>query len=118
MRKLIRYDFTLDAFTVIRVLSYFDVLRNDTNHLLNRADVSYDPNHARNALASAACLLRHVRQHGANNVRELARAMGRDYKNVPQHVTVLGATGLLFRVGHKLSAPWDELQAHVSLLPS
>ena len=63
-------------------------------------------------------LLRHVRQHGANNVRELAQALARDYKNVHQDVAVLEATGLLIRDGRKLSAPWDELQAHVSLLPS
>ena len=63
-------------------------------------------------------LLRHVRQHGANNVRELSQALGRDYKNVHQDVAVLEATGLLIRDGRKLSAPWDELQAHVSLLQS
>jgi predicted transcriptional regulator len=62
-------------------------------------------------------LLRHVRQHGASNVRELALALARDYKNVHQDVAVLEATGLLIRDGRKLSAPWDELQAHVSLLP-
>ena len=60
-------------------------------------------------------LLRHVRQHGAGNVRELAQALGRDYKNVYQDVATLQATGLLLREGRKLSAPWDELQAHVSL---
>jgi predicted transcriptional regulator len=63
-------------------------------------------------------LLRHVRQHGANNARELAQTLGRDYKNVHQDVAVLEATGLLIRDGRKLAAPWDELQAHVSLLPS
>jgi predicted transcriptional regulator len=63
-------------------------------------------------------LLRHVRQHGANNVRALAHALARDYKNVHQDVAILEATGLLIREGRKLSAPWDELQAHVSLLPS
>jgi predicted transcriptional regulator len=61
-------------------------------------------------------LLRHVRQHGADNIRELANALGRDYKNVHQDVAVLETTGLLIREGRKLSAPWDELQAHVSLL--
>jgi predicted transcriptional regulator len=61
-------------------------------------------------------LLRHVRQHGASNVRALALALARDYKNVHQDVAVLEATGLLIRDGRKLSAPWDELQAHVSLL--
>jgi predicted transcriptional regulator len=60
-------------------------------------------------------LLRHVRQHGAANVRELAQALGRDYKNVHQDVAVLESAGLLLREGRKLSAPWDELQANVSL---
>ena len=63
-------------------------------------------------------LLRHVRQHGAKNVRELAQALGRDYKNVHQDVAVLEATGLLIRDDRKLSTPWDKLQAHASLLSS
>jgi predicted transcriptional regulator len=63
-------------------------------------------------------MLRHVRQHGASNVRELAQSLGRDYKNVHQDVAILEATGLLVRDGRKLSAPWDALQANVSLLPS
>jgi predicted transcriptional regulator len=62
-------------------------------------------------------LLRHVRQHGASNVWELALALARDYKNVHKDVAVLEATGLLIRDGRKLSAPWDELQANVLLLP-
>lgn len=61
-------------------------------------------------------LLRHVRQYGAGNVLELAQALGRDYKNVHQDVATLEAVGLLLRDGRKLSAPWDELQAHVSLM--
>lgn len=61
-------------------------------------------------------MLRHVRQHGAGNVRELAQALGCDYKNVHQDVAVLEAAGLLVRDGRKLSAPWDELQANVSLM--
>lgn len=61
-------------------------------------------------------MLRHVRQHGAGNVRELAQALGRDYKNVHHDVDVLEVAGLLVRDGRKLSAPWDELQANVSLM--
>jgi predicted transcriptional regulator len=61
-------------------------------------------------------LLRFVRQHGAGNVRELAQAIGRDYKNVHQDVETLLAAGLLIRAGRKLTAPWDELQANVSLM--
>jgi predicted transcriptional regulator len=63
-------------------------------------------------------MLRHLRQHGAGNVRELAQALGRDYKNVHQDVAVLESAGLLERDGRKLSAPWDELQANVSLVPT
>lgn len=61
-------------------------------------------------------LLRHVRQHGAGNVRKLAQALNRDYKNVHQDVATLVAAGLLVRDGRKLDAPWDELQANVSLV--
>jgi predicted transcriptional regulator len=63
-------------------------------------------------------LLRHVRQHGARNTRELALALGRDYKNVHQDVAILESIGLLLRDGRKLSAPWDELRTRVSLLSS
>lgn len=61
-------------------------------------------------------LLRYVRQHGAGNVRVLAQALSRDYKNVHQDVATLEAAGLLIRDGRKLTAPWDELQANVSLM--
>ena len=61
-------------------------------------------------------LLRFVRQHGAGNVRLLAQALQRDYKNVYQDVATLEAAGLLLREGRKLTAPWDELQANVSLM--
>lgn len=61
-------------------------------------------------------LLRHVRRHGAANVRELATALKRDYKNVHQDVAMLESAGLMLREGKKLTAPWDELQANVSLM--
>ena len=61
-------------------------------------------------------LMRHVRQHGAGNVRALAFTLGRDYKNVHQDVAPLQSAGLLVRDGRKLIAPWDELQANVSLM--
>jgi predicted transcriptional regulator len=60
-------------------------------------------------------LLRHVRLHGAANVRELATAIGRDYKNVHHDVAVLESAGLLLREGRGLSAPWDTLQASILL---
>jgi predicted transcriptional regulator len=60
-------------------------------------------------------LLKFVRQHGSENVKELALSLQRDYKNVHQDVAVLESAGLLLRNGRKLSAPWDELSASVSL---
>jgi predicted transcriptional regulator len=60
-------------------------------------------------------LLRHVRQHGAASVRELAAALGRDYKNVHLDVSALEAGGLLVREGRRLTAPWSEVQASISL---
>lgn len=63
-------------------------------------------------------LLRYVRRHGATNTRELATAIGRDYKNVHQDVAALEAVGLMLRDGRKLSAPWDEVQTSVLLVPA
>ncbi len=60
-------------------------------------------------------LLRYVRQNGAENTRALALALGRDYKNVHNDVSILITAGLLLQDGRKLSAPWDELCTHVSL---
>lgn len=61
-------------------------------------------------------MLKFVRQHGADNIKELATALERDYKNVHSDVAALEAAGLLLRDGRKLSAPWDELSASVSLM--
>ena len=44
-----------------------------------------------------------------------ALALERNYKNVHNDVVVLESAGLLVREGRKLSAPWDELRASVSL---
>ena len=60
-------------------------------------------------------LLRHVRQNGAGNTRELAKALKRDYKNVYQDVRTLVDAGLLVREGRKLTAPWDEVQSSIRL---
>ena len=60
-------------------------------------------------------LLRHVHRHAVGNVRELAQALGRDYKNVHGDVAILETAGLLVREGGKLTAPWEQVQATVSL---
>jgi len=59
--------------------------------------------------------LKFVRQHGADSVKSLALTLQRDYKNVHHDVSVLESAGLFIRDGRKLSAPWDELSATVSL---
>tara|TARA_R110001599_G_scaffold299881_1_gene504959 strand:- start:2050 stop:2406 length:357 start_codon:yes stop_codon:yes gene_type:complete len=63
-------------------------------------------------------LLRFVRQHGAASVRELAASLGRDYKNVHQDASALESEGLLVREGRRLSAPWNEVQASINLVPA
>ena len=60
-------------------------------------------------------LLRHVHRQAVGNVRELAQALGGDYKNVHGDVAILEAAGLLVRDGGKLTAPWSEIQATLAL---
>lgn len=60
-------------------------------------------------------LLRQVHRQSVDSTRDLAAALGRDYKNVHQDVAALEAVGLLVRDGRKLAAPWEEVQASVSL---
>lgn len=61
-------------------------------------------------------LLRHVAQHAGLNIRQLAAALGRDYKNVHGDVTALLDWGLLEKDPQgKLVAPYDEVVLHVPL---
>ena len=61
-------------------------------------------------------LLKHVRKHSADNLKALALALGRDYRNVHHDMSILLSAGLLFQDRRKLSAPWNELSTHVSLM--
>jgi predicted transcriptional regulator len=62
-------------------------------------------------------LLRYVAQHEdeALNMRQLAQALSRDYKNVHGDVKALESLGLLERSGGKLIAPFDEIEIHLGL---
>jgi predicted transcriptional regulator len=60
-------------------------------------------------------LLRYVRLHPADTVATLAKALGRDYKRVHEDVTALVHAGLLVRNERGISAPYDSVQANVSL---
>lgn len=60
-------------------------------------------------------LLRHVHQHPAKTVAELARTLGRDYKRVHKDVFVLSHAGLIVRDEQGVRTPYDSAQVIVSL---
>lgn len=60
-------------------------------------------------------LLRHVHQHPAHTVSALAKTLGRDYKRVHEDVSALAHAGLIVRDGNGIRAPYDSVQAIVSL---
>ena len=60
-------------------------------------------------------LLRHVHQHPAKSVAELAKTLGRDYKRVHGDVSALAHAGLIERDKDGIRAPYDSVQATVSL---
>ncbi|HRP95627.1 MAG TPA: helix-turn-helix domain-containing protein [Rhodocyclaceae bacterium] len=60
-------------------------------------------------------LLRHVHQHPAATVAELAKSLRRDYKRVHEDVTALEHAGLLLRDKNGIRAPYATVRAIVSL---
>jgi len=61
-------------------------------------------------------LLRHLAVHEGLNLRQLAKSLGRDYKNVHTDVTSLVELGLLDRgADGTLSAPYDEIVIHAGI---
>ena len=61
-------------------------------------------------------LLQKLREEGPLSIYELARRLGRDYKNVHTDVTQLAAIGLVERRGSaKVTVPWDLLRAELKL---
>lgn len=61
-------------------------------------------------------LLRHVRQHPAESIADLAKSLGRDYKRVHEDVTALAHAGLLERDAQGIRAPYDSVLTEVSLV--
>lgn len=59
-------------------------------------------------------LLRYVHRHPARSVAALARDVGRDYKRVHEDVEALARIGLIER-DHGLQAPYDQIQATISI---
>jgi predicted transcriptional regulator len=61
-------------------------------------------------------LLQHLRRQSAANVRQLAAALGRDYKRVYEDVNRLEEAGLIDRDDEgRLCVLWTEIQALVKL---
>jgi predicted transcriptional regulator len=60
-------------------------------------------------------LLRHVHANPPLTVAELAAKLGRDYKRVHEDVAALVRAGLLLRDKAGIRAPYDKVQATVSL---
>ena len=58
-------------------------------------------------------LLKALRQGGACSVYELARRLGRDYKNVHTDVAALLNAGLVERAEGKIAVPWDAVRAEL-----
>lgn len=60
-------------------------------------------------------LLKRVHRHPVNTVAELAKTLGRDYKRVHEDVAALSHAGLIVRDENGIMAPYDSVQAIVSL---
>lgn len=60
-------------------------------------------------------LLRYVHKQPAHTIAELAKTLGRDYKRVHEDVSALAHAGLIVRDENGIRAPYDSVQATVSL---
>ena len=61
-------------------------------------------------------LLRQLHQMGPSSIRALAKALGRDYKNVHRDVTELLRLGLIEKnEAGRILVPWDEIDARLDL---
>lgn len=58
-------------------------------------------------------LLRALREQGACSVYELARRLGRNYKNVHTDVAALLEAGLVERTAEGVAVPWDAVRAEL-----
>lgn len=60
-------------------------------------------------------LLRVLRETGPLSIYQLAKRLGRDYKNVHTDVTQLIALGLITKIDNGVAVPWDLLRAELVL---
>jgi predicted transcriptional regulator len=60
-------------------------------------------------------LLRYVRRHNVTSVRALAKALGRDYRNVHADVQALTAAGLLEATEGGVRADYDAIETKIAI---
>ena len=60
-------------------------------------------------------LLRYVRRHTVTSVRALAKALGRDYRNVHADVQALTGAGLLDTVDGGVRADYDAIETKIAI---
>lgn len=60
-------------------------------------------------------LLRYVRRHTVTSVRALAKALGRDYRNVHADVQALTAVGLLEATDGGVRADYDAIETKIAI---
>jgi len=84
------------------------------NKKLEKSPVSWSTCHS---YAASPGGLKTLRQKGPLSVRALATTLERDYKNVHVDTRALEEAGLLERTeSGTLQAPWDIIDAHLSLV--
>jgi len=84
-----------------------------TLHVLTLGDL---PLLLRTLSPARLALLKALRASGAMSIYELAKRLGRDYKNVHTDVTQLMALGLVERASdNRVSVVWDSLRAEMQL---
>ena len=60
-------------------------------------------------------IVRNLRTSGETSIYDLARRLGRDYKNVHTDVTQLLRLGLLEKSGARIAVSWDVVRAELRL---
>ena len=84
-----------------------------TLHVLTLPDL---PGLARSLSPARWALLEALRQAGPLSIYQLAKRLGRDYKNVHTDVTQLAALGVIERASdNRVLVPWDLLRAEWAL---